>query len=741
MIDHRVRDDEVEKLLLASQSSQQKIQFIDYQMLKKTNLVTDSSNKPKSKIFIKDVTLLRKPDLPNDINLPNIFDSLDLTTTDDHDIFDDFLAEAEPADFEFDFEEPNVSIEQDDEIIATSEILDNSHASMSGKIYVRKNLLEEASKTEVTSSEVKAQSFESSTSKIYVRSHESLTSQVTEVPQPSSTPDCVIVSSEIIKEAPATNKIFIRDIETLTNPQDKTYFDDSVTNPTTNFLSHSTTNYANAFTPSIYVRSYDSLVNDANQPIPTATTESTQPRCKISIKNMNTLIEPTLMHPPSLGIFGQAQNLVIHMRPNTTDENLISFRDTSMTPDTLPGSSNVSTCGGTDDVIILDDSEINDSSFTTFADAPDIENNLEPNVDPISVANDEKIQNEEVVLENQEIENPERNQTPNDKPKINIPPELPETVEDQPMTRIPMTSLATVTNESDTVKETPKKKMKIIKIIRIKKKSPTEDENTINPLDSVRVVFKCNIGDCTQHFSNAKLLNYHKRCHYNINQIVCPECGSQAFKNYNTLHTHLWRTHSIDMDLFKCKLCHFKTPILSRLKNFHQKIHSNEKNFKCDYANCNKRFKNSKQLKNHSQTHKTVKQTNVTTQSSDNDSTKKIRCQICNKGFSSESGLYIHFMEHKNEEKRFMCEEKGCEYSTNDHNSFRRHKFQHSKTHQYTCPACDYKSIQSNTYRKHLEKQHKELAESLLFKCGSCKFVTISKSKYDGHVAKHYGDA
>lgn len=423
------------------------------------------------------------------------------------------------------------------------------------------------------------------------------------------------------------------------------------------------------------------------------------------------------------------------MRHNTTDENLINFRDTSVTPDTLPGSSNVSTCGGTDDVIILDDSEINDNSFTTFTgDTGDLQTNLDP-------MESEKIASEEVVIENNEIENPERNQTPNDKPKIDITPHESQSIEnaeDQPMTRIPI-DIATVNDESDTEKElVPKKKMKIIKIIRVKKKAT--ETTTINPLDAVQVVFKCNITECSQHFSSAKLLNYHKRCHFNNNQIVCPECNSQAFKSFNTLHTHLWRNHSIDMDLYACKLCNFKTPILSRLKNFHQKIHSSEKNYKCDYTNCNKRFKNAKQLKNHSQIHKVAKQKNNIIQSNENDSTKKIRCQICNKGFSSESGLYIHFMEHKNDEKRFICEEKGCEYSTNDHNSFRRHKFQHSKTHQYTCPACDYKSIQSNTYRKHLEKQHKELAESLLFKCGSCKFVTISKCKYDGHVAKHFGD-
>lgn len=719
-LDHKVNEDEIEIFIgtvFPIEKQRNKIHIVDDQLLKKSD---SNATKPKSKIFIKDVTLLRKPDLPNDINLPNIFDSLDLTTNDD-DIFDDFLGTDDPQIFDddFDFEEP-VIVEPaaDVEIVTTAEKLGDSSSTeptpsvSSGKIFVRKNLCGETSDS--NSQEESAKSSEG-TSKIFVRSHEELTSQVitTDVvqqPSESSTPDCVIVSSETL--APQ-NKIFIRSIEALTNPQDSLdppqFFP---TNTTSTYLTHENTYTAAPFTPAIFVRSYDSLVQ-SNLP----ESSQSQSQCKISIKNMNALIEPTLMHPPLINhnIFGQAQNLVIHMRPpQTPDENLMAYRDTSVTPDTLPGSSNVSTCAD-NDVIILDDSEINENSFTTY-----VSDISEPPVIPEPQSD---IQ----------IDNPERNQTPNDKPKIDIQvAENNEIIEDQPMTRIPIN----ITNktEPDEISEPSKKKLKIVKIIRIKKK-PNEEQN---PLNSVQVVFKCSVEECSLHFSTAKLLKYHKRCHNGSAQIICPECDSEEFKNFNTLHTHLWRQHSIDMDLHACKLCNFKTPFLSRLKNFHLKIHSNEKNYKCDFMKCNKRFKNSKQLKNHAQRHvKSLNKTKNLQSSAIENDFKKIRCQICNKGFSSESGLYIHFNEHKRDDKRFICEEKGCEYSTNDHNSFRRHKFQHSKTHQYSCPACDYTSIQSNTYRKHLEKQHKELAETLLFKCGSCKFITISKSKYDGHLAKH----
>ena len=789
--DHKVLSEEI-GLFLTEQSGQ----------IKSNKYVTTETSQPKSKIFIKDVTLLRKPDLPDNVAIPNIFDSLDLTTEDD--ILDDFLATDDHDivfDDDFDFEDSaNLNNIPEVEIV-------NPPVSDPGKIFVRKNLCESVE--------------DATTSKIFVRSHESLTSQVittnvTKQPSEASTPDCIIVSSEIIKEAPNA-KIFIRDIETLQEAS------------ANQLMSHM------SYPPTIY---------DSLRPEPGSSPQVTQQRCKISIKNMNTLIEPNLMQPPLINassmIFGQAQNLVIHMRTQQTDEGLMSYRDTNMTPDTLPGSSNVSTCGGTDDlgvlvlepreendVIVLDDTE---TFFNAFSDAAEIVKLMGDGFCEVMVSEHPPA-----------IETPERNETPNEKtvleslvngeqkdvargkenaesahqPMVSIPIEFSEPQnfletqkfvdkfqnfqESNPLQKLQETlnsqkfenstnflepekfqdskfqessnfvdskfqnsaksfqdstmsldaqafldsqsflesqtfqELAIFPESQDSQKSPERKKMKIVKIIKVKTKQVDEISNKVN----FQVIFKCSIDDCTQHFSTESLLKYHKKCHRDEESktLICPDCKSEDFKSFNTLHTHLWRQHKIDMDLYACNLCEFKTPILSRLKNFHEKIHLNERNFKCE---CGKSFKNSKQLKNHAQIHKKNSAKTKAKPQKVEDSEKKLRCPDCNKGFSSESGLYIHSMEHKNDEKKFNCG--SCEYSTNDHNSFRRHKAQHSQLHHYKCPSCDYTSIQSNTYRKHLEKQHPELAESLLYKCTACKFTTISKAKYDGHLTKH-GDS
>lgn len=48
---------------------------------------------------------------------------------------------------------------------------------------------------------------------------------------------------------------------------------------------------------------------------------------------------------------------------------------------------------------------------------------------------------------------------------------------------------------------------------------------------------------------------------------------------WKPLTSHLWRAHSIDMELFACDKCDYKTNSLSKLNSIHKLIHSNVKAF------------------------------------------------------------------------------------------------------------------------------------------------------------------
>uniref|UniRef100_A0A336M321 CSON011227 protein n=1 Tax=Culicoides sonorensis TaxID=179676 RepID=A0A336M321_CULSO len=273
---------------------------------------------------------------------------------------------------------------------------------------------------------------------------------------------------------------------------------------------------------------------------------------------------------------------------------------------------------------------------------------------------------------------------------------------------------------------------------------------------------KCQIDGCGLRFKYDKNMDYHRHCHTLMNgeETVCPECRSDEFKNWNSLHTHLWRTHNIDMELYACDKCSFKTPILARLKSEHMKIHSDLLAYKCGI--CDRGFKNAKQRKHHVRMHR-LRMTAATGKSPVSSQKQKERkCNQCPMTFANTVALEAHIIdvhlpvqEKKDhltnlsetvapqDVKKYKCTD--CNYESNDHNAFRRHKFQHSKDSLYKCPFCSYSSIQSTTYRKHLEKQHPDVASNFVFKCNfiGCKFTTISKQKFDCHINRHKskGDA
>ncbi|KAJ8955841.1 hypothetical protein NQ318_005386 [Aromia moschata] len=112
------------------------------------------------------------------------------------------------------------------------------------------------------------------------------------------------------------------------------------------------------------------------------------------------------------------------------------------------------------------------------------------------------------------------------------------------------------------------------------------------------------------------------------NPVTNATSAGEKFSFWKPLISHLWRLHKIDMDLYACDKCEYKTYSLAKLNSIHKLIHSEVRGYACDI--CNKAFKNAKQLRNHKMTHKNKIDKLLHT------------CEACQRRFSDKRQLRVH---------------------------------------------------------------------------------------------------
>ncbi|GBP84379.1 Transcriptional repressor CTCF [Eumeta japonica] len=260
---------------------------------------------------------------------------------------------------------------------------------------------------------------------------------------------------------------------------------------------------------------------------------------------------------------------------------------------------------------------------------------------------------------------------------------------------------------------------------------------------------RCSLGGCFVRLKSEDKLTYHRRCHQEgRKELHCPECN-MLFAYVEPLHTHLWKSHSIDMELPTCEICGYKTYKRYRLKNIHMKKHEETKNHKCEI--CSQSFKTTNQLAKHKQIHKdgTVAQClscqlqfpsarrlrhHMITA---HDKLRPFKCTQCDYTATRKVELTLHMRSHTGD-KPYRCE--ACGYRTADHNALRRHKKRHSGQNLYKCKHCPYTCIQSTVLTSHLISSHPDLQDADLFKCPYCSYRSISKDKYVSHLGSRHAD-
>lgn len=258
--------------------------------------------------------------------------------------------------------------------------------------------------------------------------------------------------------------------------------------------------------------------------------------------------------------------------------------------------------------------------------------------------------------------------------------------------------------------------------------------NTSVPLQLVKLrkCFKCD-----KAFTDKKAYTMHLRTHLEKRK-ECSECGKK-FKDQWSLQNHHVRLHTseknhkcdicektfkliIDLKLhrkkhdprFKCDKCNVLFHYASQVKRHNEMVHCNG-NYPCDV--CGKSYKNQKYLIYHMKSHE------------EDYNSESVRCQFCNNMFSSRQTLYVHTkIQHKGD--THVCDI--CGKSVTSLRSLTSHMTTHNDDDekQIFCEMCG-KSFTSNKYLKiHLLVHTKEKPH----KCHFCDKCFSQRSSLTIHI-------